>query len=107
MESTRTRAYRLWQLWQQMHYPTRLPPPANSGVDLVALDGRAGNGLDRYFARAEPGNDAGWRPALEECLRELGQVLPVLTEDRARYFERLQELIRTVLEDGADDSPAA
>jgi hypothetical protein len=42
-------AYRLWQLWQQMHYPTPFPSVSEIGIDLVALDGKAGTSLEDYF----------------------------------------------------------
>lgn len=96
-------AYRLWQLWQQMHYPTPLPPAADIGVDLVALDGKAGTSLDRYFEGSRRrGLAEDCRASLEECLAELELVAATLPDDAVRYFLRLHGLLRLILEEAGD-----
>lgn len=93
-------AYRLWQLWQQMHYPTPLPAVSDIGVDLVALDGKAGTTLDRYFGHARRRVlDDDCRAALDECLAELDLALASLQGDQARYFQRLRRLVRGILDE--------
>ena len=86
-------AYRLWQLWQQMRYPTPLPAVSDIGVDLVALDGKAGTALDRYFGQARRRVlDDDCRAALDECLAELDLALASVQGDPARYFQQLRRL---------------
>lgn len=97
--SSPAEAYRLWQLWQQMHYPMPLPSASELGIDLVALDGKAGTSLERYFERSRRRMlDDDCRASLEECLAELELALANLTGDPARYFQRLYRLLRLVLE---------
>ncbi|MGH2601375.1 MAG: hypothetical protein ACRDJ9_18555 [Dehalococcoidia bacterium] len=98
-------AYRLWQGWQQMHYPRLCPAPDEiEGVDLVAIDGRAGACLEGYFRRggrgAAPNRDI--QEALEQCASELGRVAGRLHGDAARYFGRLHELLRLVMAEPAE-----
>lgn len=101
-------AYRLWQLWQQMHYPTPLPPVSEIGIDLVALDGKAGTSLERYFERPRRRVlDDDCRESLEECLGELELAVRTVTGDSARYFQRLHGLVRLVLEEAPDPLPPA
>jgi hypothetical protein len=91
-------AYRLWQHWQQMHYPRRgLPMDEAERVMLVTLDGAAGTALDRYFSRGTRARtlDVAARATLGQCLRDLD--LAELSEDASRYFERLRQLIELVL----------
>lgn len=92
-------AYRLWQQWQQMHYPQLPSPEAIDGVDLVALDGRAGACLEEYFIGGGRSArlDAALRTALMQCAAELGTVRGLLRDDAALYFGRLQQLIGLVL----------
>jgi hypothetical protein len=99
-------AYRLWERWQQMHYPVR-PVPAGGPIstDLVALDGKAGVVLERYFRRGSRARalDAESRATLERCRFELGMVSGGLSSDAQRYFGRLLDLIELAL--AADASP--
>lgn len=97
-------AYRLWQQWQQMHYPQLPLPEEIEGVDLVALDGRAGACLEEYFIRGGRGArlNGELRKALEQCAAELDRIRGTLRGDAARYFGRLQQLIGLVLTDPTD-----
>ena len=98
--SSPVETYRLWQLWQQMHYPTPLPSASEVGIDLVALDGKAGTSLERYFEqRPRRVLDDHCRESLEESLRELELAVARLPSGSAPYFERLQGLIRLILEE--------
>lgn len=100
-------AYRLWQQWQQMHYPRRgLPADEGARAHLVTLDGTAGTILDRYFCRG-PGAknlDAAALGALSHCRRELDP--RELSADAARYFGRLRQLIEFVLADARPRVPS-
>jgi hypothetical protein len=93
-------AYRLWELWQQMHYPSRgIPPSESTAADLIRLDGTAGRILDRYFCGGrERRLDAESRETLEACRQELDAVEELLSADAGRYFGRLRELIALVLD---------
>jgi hypothetical protein len=86
-----------------MHYP-QLPSDEIEGVDLVALDGRAGACLEEYFIRGGRGArlNGDLRKALEECAAELDGVRGTLRGDAARYFGRLQQLIDLVLSEPTD-----
>lgn len=96
--------YRLWQAWQQMHYPQLPSPEAIDGVDLVALDGRAGACLEEYFIRGGRGArfNGELRTALEQCAAELDSVQGTIRGDASRYFGRLQQLIGLVLNEPID-----
>jgi hypothetical protein len=97
--SSPAEAYRLWQLWQQMHYPTPLPSTSELGIDLVALDGKAGTSLERYFERPRRRVlDDDCRAALEECMAELELAVASLQGHPARYFRRLHRLVRLILD---------
>lgn len=91
-------AYRLWQHWQQMHYPRRgLPADEAARARLVTLDGTAGTILDRYFRRGARARtlDAAALATLDRCRCELE--LPELAADASRYFGRLRQLIDLML----------
>ena len=98
--------YRLWQHWQQMHYPRRgLPAGEALRTALITLDGTAGTVLDRYFHRGEDARslDAAALASLERCWLELE--LGELSADASRYFGRLRRLIELVLSEvGAAES---
>lgn len=96
----RDEAYRLWQHWQQMHYPRRgLPADESACARLVTLDGTAGTVLDRYFRRSMRAKtlDATALATLRQCRRELD--ISGLSADASRYFGRLRQLIELVLLD--------
>lgn len=91
--------YRLWQHWQQMHYPRRgLPPDEATRADLISLDGTSGTALDLYFRRNTGARafDAQARASLDHCGRELDRLSGELHSDAERYFGRLQRLIELV-----------
>jgi hypothetical protein len=93
-------AYRLWQQWQQMHYPRRgLPADESARARLVALDGTAGTALDRYFGRGTRAKtlDGAVLATLGGCRLELDA--GELSADACRYFGRLRQLIELVLAD--------
>ena len=95
-----TYAYRLWQTWQQMHYPrTGLPDADGARGQLVALDGFAGMILERQFCRRPrpPTLDTETCAELHQCQRELDHIAPALSDDASRYFSRLNVLIGFVL----------
>jgi hypothetical protein len=97
--SSPAEAYRLWQLWQQMHYPTPLPSTSELGIDLVALDGKAGTSLERYFEQPRRRVlDDDCRAGLEECMAELELAVAALQGHPARYFRRLHRLVRLILD---------
>ena len=99
-------AYRLWQQWQQMHYPRRgLPADEVARTRLVTLDGAAGTILDRYFCRGPRAKtvDAGALDVLRHCRSALDR--RELSADASRYFGRLQQLIEFVLADVALQEP--
>jgi hypothetical protein len=97
--SSPAEAYRLWQLWQQMHYPTPLPTTSELGIDLVALDGKAGTSLERYFEQPPRRVlDDECRAALEESMAELELAVAGLQGHPARYFRRLHRLVRLILD---------
>jgi hypothetical protein len=97
--SSPAEAYRLWQLWQQMHYPTPLPSTSELGIDLVGLDGKAGTTLERYFERPRRRVlDDDCRAVLEECMAELELAVASLQGGPARYFRRLHRLIGLILD---------
>ena len=86
-----------------MHYPTPLPSASEVGIDLVALDGKAGTGLERYFEqRPRRILDDHCRESLQECLGELELAVVRLPSGSARYFARLEGLIRLVLEEAPE-----
>lgn len=90
--------YRLWQQWQQMHYPRRgLPADESARTRLVALDGTAGTVLDRYFRRGTRAKtlDGAAFATLGGCQLELDA--GELSADASRYFGRLRQLIELVL----------
>jgi hypothetical protein len=96
----RVDAYRLWQHWQQMHYPRRgLPAEEAARAELVSLDGTAGTVLDRYFGGRTPARemDAEARKSLERCKHDLDFIAATLAGDASRYFGRLHQLLDTVL----------
>lgn len=96
-------AYRLWQAWQQMHYPDLPSADETDGVDLVALDGRAGACLEVFFERAKRvPSDVELRDGMERCADELDRVEGVLAGDAARYFGRLRLLLGLVLAESTD-----
>ena len=98
-----TDTYRLWQLWQQMHYPTPVAWSAETGVDLVALDGKAGASLERYFEGPQDRVlDEDCRACLEECLGSLELVTKTTAGDTPRYFQRLHALIRLILDEARE-----
>ncbi len=93
-------AYRLWQTWQQMHYPRRgLPEFDSARSDLVAIDGVVGTILERHFCRRPRAAtlDADSRLALQQCQRDLDRFAKSLSHDASRYFGRVQILIGFVL----------
>ena len=95
-----TDTYRLWQNWQQMHYPRRgLPELESARSDLVALDGMVGPILERYFSRGPRAAtlDAASRLALKHCQQDLDRFAKSLSSDASRYFGRAQVLIAFVL----------
>lgn len=96
-------AYRLWQQWQQMHYPRRgLPADEAARARLVTLDGMTGVLLDRYFCRGTHARklDPAALATLSACRHQLGT--EELSADATRYFSRLQLLVDLVLaESGA------
>lgn len=97
-------AYRLWQQWQQMHYPRRgLPKDEATRADLIAVDGTSGTALDRYFRRSAGARafDAESRASVEHCRYELARLSSGLHADAERYFGRLQQLIELVAIDAA------
>jgi hypothetical protein len=101
-------AYRLWQHWQQMHYPRRgLPADEAARARLVTLDGTAGGLLEPYFCRGRQSKtlDRAALAALARCRRELAG--EDLASDASRYFERLRLLIDLVTADvpGVDAEP--
>lgn len=93
-------AYRLWEHWQQMHYPRRgLPADEAARARLVTLDGTAGTILDRYFRRGARARTLGAaaRASLSDCRHEFDP--RQLSADASRYFGRLHQLIELVLAD--------
>ncbi len=95
--------YRLWQQWQQMHYPRRgLPADEATRARLVTLDGMTGTILDRYFCRGTHARklDPAALATLGDYRDQLGR--EELSADASRYFGRLQLLVDLVLaESGA------
>ena len=90
--------YRLWQQWQQMHYPRRgLPADEATRARLVTLDGMTGTILDRYFCRGTHARklDPAALATLGVCRDQLGR--EQLSSDASRYFGRLQLLLDLVL----------
>lgn len=97
-------AYRLWQPWQQMHYPRHgLPADESARARLVTLDGTAGTVLDSYFRRAARAKrlDAAALVTLDRCRHQLE--LTELSADASRYFGRLRRLIDLVLAEARPD----
>ena len=95
-----TDTYRLWQNWQQMHYPRRgLPELECARSDLVAIDGMVGPILERHFSRGPRAAtlDATSHVALQQCQRDLDGLAKSLSSDASRYFGRVQVLIGFVL----------
>ena len=93
-------AYRLWQTWQQMHYPRRgLPESDSARSDLVAIDGMVGTILERHFCRRPRAAtlDADARLALQQCQRDLDRLVKSLSSDANRYFGRAQVLMAVIL----------
>jgi hypothetical protein len=93
-------AYRVWQTWQQMHYPGRgLPVEDAARLDLVRLDGTAGPILERHFRRRARGAELDDEAieTLDRCRDELRVMAAALSSDASRYFERLLLLIELVL----------
>lgn len=91
-------AYRLWQQWQQMHYPRRgLPADEAARAMLVTLDGTAGILLDAYFCRGFRAKllDADALAPIGRCRDDLN--LGTLSADASRYFGRLRLIIELVL----------
>jgi hypothetical protein len=102
-------AYRLWQQWQQMHYPRRgLPEDEATRADLIAVDGTSGPALERYFRRRAGARafDAEARASVEHCGHELARLSGGLHADAERYFGRLQQLIELVAVDAAGGATA-
>jgi hypothetical protein len=103
-------AYRLWQHWQQMHYPRHgFPEDEATRADLIALDGRSGTALGRYFRRSagERASDAEARASLEQCRDDLDRLTGGLRGDAERYFERLQQLIELIGIEAAGEATGA
>lgn len=101
-------AYRLWQHWQQMHYPRRgLPADEAARARLVTLDGTVGELLEPYFCRGRQSKnlDRQALAALASYRRELDG--EDLASDASRYFERVRQLIDVVVADvpGVDARP--
>lgn len=106
----RVNAYRLWQHWQQMHYPARGLPAVNTlRSQLVTLDGTSGTILERYFRRRPRASklDTDSLLAIQGCQRELDRLGETLSADASRYFGRLQILIDLVVAQTADGEHAA
>ena len=94
--------YRLWERWQQMHYPMRgLPADEAISADLVDLDGTAGVVLEKYFCRGSEAKtlDVESRAALQRCHDEIHSVSGELFSDADRYFGRLLDVIDLALAD--------
>jgi len=92
--------YRLWQTWQQMHYPRRgLPEHESARSDLVAIDGMVGTILERHFSRRPRAAtlDADSHLALQQCQRDLDGFAKSLSSEASQYFGRAQVLIGFVL----------
>ncbi len=88
--------YRLWQEWQQMHYPVRgLPVTDSARTDFAGLDGVVGAICERQFCRRPPSAvlETDSRAVLEECQRALNRMNDNLSDDAARYFDRVQLLV--------------
>jgi hypothetical protein len=106
-ELVETPGYRLWQSWQQMHYPIRgLPESEAARFDLLAIDGIAGPVLEHRFCARLRGDDVShdWRGVLEQCDLDLDRLSTELTSDASRYFARLHTLMGIALHgDTRDD----
>ena len=93
-------AYRLWQGWQQMTYPSRgLPERDIDRSVLIRIDGTLAPIFERTFGQRPKGHklSAEARATLESCQAELDQIAPALARDARRYFGRVKLLIRLVL----------
>jgi hypothetical protein len=97
-------AYRLWMQWQQMHYPRRgLPEDEAERARLVTLDGIAGTTLEACFCREARSRtlDAATFAELVRCRKELDPT--AFSSDASRYFGRLQQLIKLLLDESESD----
>jgi len=95
-----TTGYRLWQTWQQMHYPTRgLPDKEGARRELLAIDGIAGSILEQQFCarKREGGLTAELRESLEQCQLDLERLAPDLSGGARRYFARVRLLVGIAL----------
>lgn len=89
---------RLYEEHERAEFPSRLRGEELAGVDLVMLDADIVGCVDAWQGSAGR-LDAGRQSILRNCLDDLNRVVPLLTDDReARYYERLRELTRLVLE---------
>jgi len=106
----KTRGYRLWQTWQQMHYPVRgLPEDDNARSALIAIDGIAGPVLERQFSARLRGDGLSpeARRALERCHLDLDRLRTTLSSGASRYFSRLGQLIGIALSGEEIGSPSS
>ena len=98
-----TNSYRLWQVWQQMKYPSRgLPGSEGERGVLIRIDGTVGPIFERRLRRRPKPETLSVesRRSLERCQRQLGELLPTLSGEARRYFDRVEVLIRLVLAEG-------
>lgn len=90
--------YRLWQAWQQMHYPVRgLPVTDSARSDLAALDGGLGQSSSANFvdARRLPCSKRIHGPSSKSV--SANRMNDNLSDDAARYFDRVQLLVNFLL----------
>jgi hypothetical protein len=85
----------LWQAHRDAGWPSF--SDSNQG-ELMTLDTVISGCVTYYLS--ESGLDPQRVRILEDCLADLGSLLPELDGDAAEYFQRLQNLGRLLLETG-------
>lgn len=80
----------LWDEHLSTSFPRGLGGVEIAGVDLCLLDGDAAGCIGTFLARG--GLDPMRRKALDACAKELDVVIPQLSGDARRYFERLKSM---------------
>ena len=84
-----------WKTWRKRPFPAGVYGLAIGDVDVVSVDTFAAGCLDTYFDGGRL--DQQGLVVLEDCVRDLHGVLPLLSGEAFDYFDELAALCRGVL----------
>ena len=93
----------LWQEHRASRFPKGFRGKDVNGVDFVMLDADIAGCVSRFLSRGTL--DARRAAILGLCYRNAGNVVPILNEEGAQYFWRLERMAELVLKELAKTEP--